>query len=211
MDRLTPDSFRLPINANGTITMAALWPGDSGTATFVIENNDYLTTIETSNNDLEPSRNWACIWNSPSQITLNRHWGGPTETGACAYSYVLAGFRITTFHAGRPHHGDEVRLTNRRPGDLDRLCGARHRGREVDPEHRVRPGYPGPALRTDHGGLRAGNGSASRFQFQWADARLQLRFERGFHAGRTRTHGGRFAGAAGLLRIQPDSGGQSVG
>ncbi len=92
--------FRFSINTDGTITMAALWPGDSGTATFVIENNDFLTTIATGNNDPEATRNWACTWNSASQITLNRPWDGPTETGAYPYSYVLAGFGQEPFMLG---------------------------------------------------------------------------------------------------------------
>lgn len=85
-------NFQFSVNGNGSITLAALWPGDTGSATFVIENNDYLTTIGTSNNDLMLKENWACTWNSPSQITLNRPWDGPTEAGAYPYSYVLAGY-----------------------------------------------------------------------------------------------------------------------
>jgi hypothetical protein len=92
--------FQFTVNTDGTITMAALWPGDSGTAAFVIENNDYLTAIATSNNDPQMTRNWACTWNSPSQITLNRAWDGPTEGGAYAYSYVLAGFGQQPFMLG---------------------------------------------------------------------------------------------------------------
>jgi hypothetical protein len=92
--------FQFIINKNGTITMAALWPGDSGTATFVIENNDFSTTIATSNNDPQMSKNWACTWNNSSQITLNRPWDGPTETGAHAYSNVLAGFGQQPFMLG---------------------------------------------------------------------------------------------------------------
>lgn len=92
--------FEFIVNADGTVTMAALWPGDSGTATFVIENNDFLTTIATSNNDPQMSRNWACTWNSPSQITLDRPWDGPTESGAHLYSYTVAGFGQQPFMLG---------------------------------------------------------------------------------------------------------------
>jgi hypothetical protein len=92
--------FQFSLSTDGTITMAALWPGDSGTTTFVIENNDYLTTIATGNNDPQMARNWACTWNSASQITLNRPWDGPTEGGAYAYSYVLAGFGQQSFMLG---------------------------------------------------------------------------------------------------------------
>jgi len=69
-------------------------------STFVIENNDYLTTIAASNDDPQMKKNWACTWNSPSQITLNRPWDGPTEAGAHPYSYVLAGFGQQPFMLG---------------------------------------------------------------------------------------------------------------
>jgi hypothetical protein len=92
--------FQFSINSNGSITLAALWPGDSGGASFVIENNDYLTTIGTSNNDPQLIKNWACTWNSPSQITLNRPWDGPTEGGAYLYSYTLAGYGQQAYMLG---------------------------------------------------------------------------------------------------------------
>jgi hypothetical protein len=92
--------FQFSVNSNGSITLAALWPGDSGGASFVIENNDYLTTIGTSNNDPQLIENWACTWNSPSQITLNRPWDGPTEAGAYLYSYTLAGYGQQAYMLG---------------------------------------------------------------------------------------------------------------
>jgi hypothetical protein len=73
-------------------TLAALWPGDSGVFPYVIENNDYLSTIAMSSNDPQLTKNWACTWNNPSQVTLNRPWDGPTESNAYLYSYVLSGF-----------------------------------------------------------------------------------------------------------------------
>ncbi len=60
--------FQFTVNPNGTISLAALWPGESGRATFVIENNDFLSTIATSNNDPQLKKNWACTWNNPSQL-----------------------------------------------------------------------------------------------------------------------------------------------
>jgi hypothetical protein len=92
--------FQFSINTNGSVTLAALWPGDSGGASFVIENNDYLTTLGTSNNDPQLIENWACTWNSPSQITLNRPWDGPTEAGAYLYSYTLAGYGQQAYMLG---------------------------------------------------------------------------------------------------------------
>jgi hypothetical protein len=84
--------FQFAINKDGTVTLAALWPGDSGAASYIIENNDYLSTLAISVDDPQLTKNWACIWNNPTQITLNRPWDGPTEGNAHMYSYVLAGF-----------------------------------------------------------------------------------------------------------------------
>lgn len=84
--------FQFNLNKDGSVTMAAQWPGDSGQVTWMIENAPYLTTIGMSNVDPQLQRNWACRWNSATQITLNRPWDGPTETGAHIFSNVLAGF-----------------------------------------------------------------------------------------------------------------------
>lgn len=75
-------------------TLAALWPGDSGTFPYVIENNDFYTAIATGNDDPMLKENFACTWNNSGQITLDRPWDGPTDhTGANhIYSYVLAGY-----------------------------------------------------------------------------------------------------------------------
>ena len=81
-------------------TLSALWPGDTGTFSYVIENNDFLSTIGTSTDDPQLTRNWACTWNNSSQITLNRAWDGPTESNAHIYSYVLAGFGQQPFMLG---------------------------------------------------------------------------------------------------------------
>jgi len=92
--------YQFSLNQDGSITMAALWPGDSGPATYTIENNDNLTTIGTSNDDPQLRKNWACTWNSPSQITLNRPWDGPTEGKAYALSYYIAGYGQQPFMLG---------------------------------------------------------------------------------------------------------------
>jgi hypothetical protein len=92
--------FQHNIEKDGSISMSALWPGDSGTASWVIENNDYLTTIAISNNDPQMTRNWACTWNSPSQITLDRAWDGQTEKDAHLLSYQLAGYGQQPFMLG---------------------------------------------------------------------------------------------------------------
>lgn len=83
--------YEFSVKPDGSILMSALWPGDSGQVTWMIENNDWMTTIGTSNNDPMLKKNWACQWNSATQITLNRPWDGPAASNAVPYSYVLAG------------------------------------------------------------------------------------------------------------------------
>lgn len=81
-------------------SLAALWPGDTGNFSYMIENNDNLSTIGTSNDDPQLTKNWSCIWNNPSQITLDRAWDGPSESNAHVYSSVLAGFGQQPFMLG---------------------------------------------------------------------------------------------------------------
>ena len=67
--------------SSSSITLNGLWPGDSGSFTYVIENIGYPTTIGTSQADHAGLQTiWACTWNSPSQITLDRPWTGPAGT-----------------------------------------------------------------------------------------------------------------------------------
>lgn len=80
--------FEYQLNSSTSITLAGLWPGDSGTAAYVIANGLNLAVIATNNTDSRMGNNWACTWNSSSQITLNRPWvksGGGSET---VYMYV---------------------------------------------------------------------------------------------------------------------------
>lgn len=91
--------FRYQLNSPTSLTLAALWPGDTGTGlSYVIEgpsslgyDGDYQTSIGQSANDPQLSKNWSCVWNNASQITLNRAWDGPTGT-AYLFKYVLAGY-----------------------------------------------------------------------------------------------------------------------
>lgn len=90
--------YQYKVNSPQSLTLAALWPGDSGSATYILEkpstlgyDGDWLTTIGTNVNDPQLANNWSCLWNNPGQITLNRPWDGPDET-AYMYKGVLAGF-----------------------------------------------------------------------------------------------------------------------
>jgi len=92
--------FEFHINPDGTATLGALWPGDSGTFSYVVENNDGKMTIGTSNNDAQLTREWACTWNNPGQVTLNRPWDGPSESNAYAWEGLLAGYGQQPFMMG---------------------------------------------------------------------------------------------------------------
>lgn len=90
--------YQYKVNSTRSITLAALWPGDTGTASYVVEKDspgggdgDLMTTIGASANDPQLIYNWSCIWNHPGQITLNRPWNGPSGT-AYLYKGPLAGF-----------------------------------------------------------------------------------------------------------------------
>ena len=69
--------FSYQFTSSTSITLNGLWPGDSGSFTYVIENTGYPTTIGASQADHAGLQQmWACTWNSPSQITLDRPWTG---------------------------------------------------------------------------------------------------------------------------------------
>jgi hypothetical protein len=73
--------FSYHFNSNTSITLNGLWPGDSGSFTYVIENTGFPSTIGTSQADHAGLQQiWACTWNSPSQITLDRPWTGASGT-----------------------------------------------------------------------------------------------------------------------------------
>jgi hypothetical protein len=73
--------FSYQFNSSNSITLNGLWPGDSGSFTYVIENTGYPTTIGTSSADHAGLQQiWACTWNSAGQITLDRPWTGATGT-----------------------------------------------------------------------------------------------------------------------------------
>lgn len=92
--------FSYQLKPGGSVQLGALWPGDSGTATFLIENADLMSAFAINNDDPQMHKNFACTWNSATQITLDRPWDGPTETGVHVYSYGLAGFGQQPFMLG---------------------------------------------------------------------------------------------------------------
>jgi hypothetical protein len=72
--------YRFQFNSGGSITLAANWPGDSGTFSYIIENTDGPTQIGTGAGDPQLQKDWGCIYNSPTSLTLSRAWDGPTES-----------------------------------------------------------------------------------------------------------------------------------
>jgi hypothetical protein len=77
------------------ITLSVLWPGDSGPISWMIQANEpgqpTYATIATDNvNDARFGQVWACRWDNPSQITLNRPWVGQgTETVSFWRDYLV--------------------------------------------------------------------------------------------------------------------------
>ena len=81
-----------------TGTLAALWPGDTGTVSWMAvnvtsANNNALTVIASGNSDYSNlAVNYGCIWNSATSLTLDHPWQGTTAANYFVYSANLAGF-----------------------------------------------------------------------------------------------------------------------
>jgi hypothetical protein len=94
-----------------TVTLGEYWLGDSGTVSWMSQANivtAYMMTIATNNDDLANlQKNWACIYNSPSSITLNRPWDGVsgTYTGFNGNGLPLAGYGQQPFMLGIKTYG----------------------------------------------------------------------------------------------------------
>ena len=89
-------------NSGNSITLSALWPGDSGTVSWLIASDQNWATIGKSNDDPLLKENWSCTYNGPSQITLQRPWDGPTDNSRSYHLYYsnLAGYGQQTFMLG---------------------------------------------------------------------------------------------------------------
>jgi len=90
-------------NSAGSLTMAALWPGDSGEVYWSIENNDnnnYVMTIAQGPADMANFGHiMSCTLVDPGHIRLYRPW--PTGSGTFGYFYYnLVGRGTQTFMAG---------------------------------------------------------------------------------------------------------------
>ncbi|MBV8846085.1 MAG: hypothetical protein JO307_25025, partial [Bryobacterales bacterium] len=68
-----------------------LWPGPSGTFQYVIESSTWQTAIGSSTSDYSNlSTNYACTYNSPTSLTLNKPWAGTSGVYSLR-SYTLMG------------------------------------------------------------------------------------------------------------------------
>jgi len=103
-------AFEFHVGSPNQITLSVLWPGDSGSISWMIESNDSIgpATIATDNvTDPRFGQIWSCRWDNASQITLSRPWvGNGTETvGFSRYNLIGRGVQpfmlgIKTFQMG---------------------------------------------------------------------------------------------------------------
>lgn len=90
--------------------LAALWPGDSGSVTWMTINTGLRqgsaqSSFGTSATDLvDLANNYACIYNSSSSLTLDHPWAGLTSPGNVpnysGFLYVLAGYGNQPYYDG---------------------------------------------------------------------------------------------------------------
>ncbi len=104
-------------SVNGaSVTLALTWPGDTGTFHFMSEGAGlagFVTSIGSSNadwpdvsvatgfaNNQQLQKIWACKYNNPGSLTLNRPWDGATGSNYHTFSYVVVGFEVQPFMDG---------------------------------------------------------------------------------------------------------------
>ena len=93
--------FEFRVSSSSQVNLSVLWPGDSGSITWMVETDQNYSTIAIDNvNDTRFGQVWACRWDNPSQITLNRPWvGNGTETVGFS-RYNLIGRGVQPFMLG---------------------------------------------------------------------------------------------------------------
>lgn len=100
-------SYLYNYSGSGTASLAALWPGDTGSVTWMSSSANVgntanaLTTIATSNDDVaDLKNNYACMWNSSTALTLDHPWKGATGSNYRLWASNLAGYGQDTFMVG---------------------------------------------------------------------------------------------------------------
>jgi hypothetical protein len=94
------------VNSSNQITLndSATWPGNTGPVAWMIDGTTNALVFAQSNDDPMLAENWSCVWNSATQITLNRAWDGPSGT-YYSYSANVAGRATQPFMLGVKQHG----------------------------------------------------------------------------------------------------------
>jgi len=82
-----------------TLAQGATWQGDTGPINWIVDNTSYFLTFMQSNADPMGAEEWSCIRNSPTQITLNRAWDGPSGTYN-GYAGNVAGIAVQPYMLG---------------------------------------------------------------------------------------------------------------
>ena len=94
--------------SGSSATMSVLWPGDSGTVTWMstLSSGGFLTTYATGNSDYtDLANNYACIWTSANSLTLDHPWKGATGSNYYGYTSNLAGYGQQPFMLGIKTYG----------------------------------------------------------------------------------------------------------
>ncbi|MFH1110989.1 MAG: hypothetical protein V1790_17590 [Planctomycetota bacterium] len=73
------------------LTLSALWPGDTGSITWMIDSFGGVATIGESQDSAQLAKNWVCRLDSAIQITLQRAWDGANSTTSHIYVYGANG------------------------------------------------------------------------------------------------------------------------
>jgi len=73
------------------LTLSALWPGDTGSVTWMIDSFGGVASIGESQNDPQLAKNWVCSLDSSTQITLQRNWDGLNSNASHIYVYGANG------------------------------------------------------------------------------------------------------------------------
>ena len=91
--------YTLNSSSQITLNLGATWQGDTGPISWMVDNANNLLTFGQNNDDAMLAKNWSCIKDSTSQITLNRPWTGPTGTYG-AYTANVAGISQQPYMLG---------------------------------------------------------------------------------------------------------------
>src|SRR6185437_9044127 len=93
-----PLTVQLMLAGSGSfIGLSALWPGDTGPVTWMATNtqdgSNNMISIATSNTDTSDlTKNYACIWNSATSLTLDRPWEGSSGGNYYGWTGNLSGY-----------------------------------------------------------------------------------------------------------------------